>query len=107
MLITSSWSKAGLDDTTVEALRSLQPVADPQLNAVAVFTQAVIAQPGRVDDSGLALFCSAEFSDAAALEVVLGVSLATPCNFANNLGQPLLNAELKPYRWAGAESVLA
>jgi uncharacterized peroxidase-related enzyme len=102
-----AYKKAGLDDATVDALRSLQPVADPQLNAVAVFTKAVIAQRGRVDDSGLALFRSAGFSDAAALEVVLGVSLATLCNFANNLGQPPLNAELEPYRWAGAESVLA
>jgi hypothetical protein len=34
-------------------------------------------------------------------------SLASLCNFANNLGQPPLNAELEPYRWAGAESVLA
>ena len=102
-----AYKKAGLDDATVEALRSLQPLADPQLNAVAVFTKAVIAQRGRVDDSGLALFRSAGFSDAAALEVVLGVSLATLCNFANNLGRPPLNAELEPYRWAGAESVLA
>jgi uncharacterized peroxidase-related enzyme len=102
-----AYKKAGLDDATVDALRSLQPVADPQLNAVAVFTKAVIAQRGRVDDSGLALFRGAGFSDAAALEVVLGVSLATLCNFANNLGQPPLNAELEPYRWAGAEGVLA
>src|ERR1700730_10896328 len=36
-----AYKRAGLDDATVEALRSLQPVADLQLNAVAVFTKAV------------------------------------------------------------------
>ena len=38
-------------------------------------------------------------SDANALEVVLGVSLATLCNFANNLGRPALNPELAQYAW--------
>lgn len=33
------------------------------------------------------------------LEVVLGVSLATLCNFANNLGQPPLNPQLEAFRW--------
>jgi hypothetical protein len=38
----------------------------------------------------------AGFEDPATLEVVLGVSLATLCNFANNLGQPPLNSQLEP-----------
>jgi hypothetical protein len=33
------------------------------------------------------------------LEVVLGVSLATLCNFANNLAQNELNPQLAAYRW--------
>ncbi len=35
--------KAKLDDTTVQALRSLRPAADARLAAVAAFTKAVIA----------------------------------------------------------------
>ena len=102
-----AYKKAGLDEATVEALRALQPVADPRLNAVATFTKAVIASRGAVDDAALEAFRAAGFSDGAALEVVLGVSLATLCNFANNLGQPPLNPQLEPYRWDGVKAVAA
>ena len=102
-----AYKKAGLDEETLQALRSLQPVSVPRINAVAVFTRAVIRSRGRVTDEELAYFRNAGFDDAAALEVVLGVSLATLCNFANNLGQPPLNPELEPYHWTNAETVVA
>ena len=93
--------KAGLDAPTVEALRGVEAPADPRLAAVAAFTSAVIASRGAVSDADLAAFKAAGFTDASALEVVLGVSLATLCNFANNLGQPELNPELAGFRWDG------
>ena len=94
--------KAGLADEVVAALRAKAPVPDARLDAVARFTEAVIASRGAVPDAALAAFRAAGFDDRAALEVVLGVSLATLCNFANNLGRPPLNAELEPYRWEPA-----
>lgn len=99
--------KAGLDAATVEALRNQRPLADLKLQAVAVFTKAVIASRGAVTDEALAAFKSAGFGDGAALEVVLGVSLATLCNFANNLGQPPLNPQLEAYRWSGPLAAVA
>lgn len=99
--------QAGLDAATVTALRELGQLPDPRLEAVAIFTKAVIAGRGRVSDAELAAFRAAGFSDQAALEVVLGVSLATLCNFANNLGAPPLNPQLEPYRWDGPAAVAA
>jgi uncharacterized peroxidase-related enzyme len=99
--------KAGLDGDTVGNLRSLRAVADPRLAAVADFTAAVIAGRGRVSDAELAAFRSAGFTDQQALEVVLGVSLATLCNFANNLGQPPLNPQLEAFRWDGPAAAAA
>lgn len=96
-----AYKKANLDEATVEALRARTAPADAKLRAVADFTKAVIATRGAVSDETLTAFKSAGFSDQAALEVVLGVSLATLCNFANNLGQPDLNPQLEPYRWTG------
>jgi uncharacterized peroxidase-related enzyme len=96
-----AYNKARLGEDTVEPLRAVQTPADPKLAAVAEFTKAVIAGRGAVSDEQLAAFRDAGYSDAAAVEVVLGVSLATLCNFANNLGQPPLNEQLEPYRWAG------
>ncbi|MGB3387768.1 MAG: carboxymuconolactone decarboxylase family protein [Pseudaminobacter sp.] len=91
--------KAQLDKQVVNALRARSTVADARLDAVARFTEAVIASRGAVSDEALATFKTAGFDDQAALEVVLGVSLATLCNFANNLGQPPLNEQLSAYRW--------
>lgn len=91
--------KAGMDVGTVEALRQIALPADPRLAAVASFTSAVIGSRGRVTDAELEAFRAAGFTDGNVLEVVLGVSLATLCNFANNLGQPPLNPQLEPFRW--------
>ncbi|WP_240543299.1 hypothetical protein [Bradyrhizobium canariense] len=92
-----------MDKTIVDALRGLDHGPDARLNAVAEFTKAVIQNRGNVADRELADFLAAGFDEAAALEVVLGVSLATLCNFSNNLGRPELNPELTPYEWRGAE----
>lgn len=94
--------KAGLDGAAIGALRDGTAVPDARLDAVARFTRAVIASRGAVADADLAAFKAAGFDDRAALEVVLGVSLATLCNFANNLGQPALNPELSAYEWRPA-----
>ncbi|WP_420133374.1 carboxymuconolactone decarboxylase family protein [Rhodopseudomonas sp.] len=94
-----AYKQAGLAENVVTPLREGVHGADARLNAVADFTRAVIRSRGAVHDDELAAFVAAGFSEAAALEVVLGVSLATLCNFANNLGQPALNPQLEPFAW--------
>ncbi|RZF23906.1 carboxymuconolactone decarboxylase family protein [Paraburkholderia sp. UYCP14C] len=91
--------KAQLDPAIVDALRAQQPLPDARLDAVAVFTRLVIAARGAVTDAELAAFLAAGFTHANALEVVLGVSLATLCNFANNLARNEPNPQLAGYRW--------
>ena len=92
-------NKARIDPRSVDALRAARPTGDDRLDAVQAFASAVIASRGKVSDHELAAFKAAGYDDQAALEVVLGVSLATLCNFANNLGQPPLNPQLEAFRW--------
>lgn len=99
--------KAKLDQGVISALRDKAQVPDARLDAVARFTEAVIASRGAVSNAELAGFKDAGFDDQAALEVVLGVSLATLCNFANNMGQPELNPQLAAYEWKGAAPAAA
>ena len=99
--------KAGLDSATIEGLRAGSRLADPRLDAVARFTEAVIATRGAVSDPELASFKAAGYGDQQALEVILGVSLATLCNFANNLGQTPLNPQLEAYQWNPDERAAA
>lgn len=91
--------KTDLDEATVSGLREREKLESARLDAVARFTEAVIENRGAVSDTELAAFKAAGFDDQAALEVVLGVSLATLCNFANNLGQVPLNEQLENCRW--------
>jgi uncharacterized peroxidase-related enzyme len=97
--------KAQLPETLVDGIRNQQTLSDPRLNAVAEFTRAVIATRGAVSDAAFDAFRTAGFTDANALEVILGVSLATLCNFANNLSRNELNPQLAAYRWEPAAQV--
>jgi uncharacterized peroxidase-related enzyme len=97
--------KAQLPEALVDDIRNQQTLSDPRLNAVAEFTQAVIATRGAVSDAALDAFRTAGFTDANVLEVILGVSLATLCNFANNLSRNELNPQLAAYRWEPAAQV--
>lgn len=93
--------KVRMPEAQVTALRDGKTLENARLEQLAHFTRAVIAGRGRVDEPTLASFFEAGFTEASALEVVLGVSLATLCNFANNLGRPPLNPELSAHRWEG------
>jgi alkylhydroperoxidase family enzyme len=64
----------------------------------------VILTRGNVADGELADFLAAGFNEQQVLEVLLGVSLATLCNFANNLAGTGINPELQAYRPGALES---
>ncbi|AND79901.1 MULTISPECIES: carboxymuconolactone decarboxylase family protein [Streptococcus] len=82
----------------LEALRKGTPIdSDPKLNTLVKFTLAVIHNKGKVGDQALDDFFAAGYSRENALDVVLGVSLATLCNYANNLINTPINPELQPY----------
>lgn len=90
--------KGGLPAATVVALQTGQPTAQARLDSLAAFAQAVIARRGAVDDAALRAFLASGYSEQQALEVVLGISLATLCNFANTLADSPVNPQLQPYR---------
>jgi len=89
--------KLSMPEETIQALRGIDALDDPKLNALARFTLAVIDHKGQVGDADLQAFLDAGYNQQSALEVVLGVSLATLCNYANNLAQTPINPELQPF----------
>lgn len=92
--------KLRMDEAVVDALRAGSTLPDDKLNVLADFTRQVIAKRGGVSDEQLAAFFGAGYTQANALEVILGVSLASLCNYANNLAQTPINPELQPYALA-------
>ncbi|CDG81443.1 carboxymuconolactone decarboxylase family protein [Janthinobacterium agaricidamnosum] len=89
--------KAGQPVETVRALQHGTATGDSKLDAVAAFASAVIATRGAVGDSAYQAFIGAGYHEQQALEVVLGISLATLCNFANSLAGTPVNPQLTPY----------
>jgi len=89
--------KAQLPVETVRAMQQGQDTGDAKLDAVRRFSEAVIATRGGVSDDALAAFKAAGYNDQQALEVVLGISLATLCNFANTLAGNAINPQLQPF----------
>ena len=87
-----------MNDDLLQALRNRTPIeSDPKLDTLAKFTLAVINTKGRVGDEALGEFLEAGYTQENALDVVLGVSLASLCNYANNLANTPINPELQPY----------
>lgn len=72
---------------------------NPKLEALAEFTRAVIRSRGAVSPAELQAFYDAGYGEQQVLETILGVALATLCNFSNSLAGTELNPELAAYRW--------
>jgi len=89
--------KAKLPTEQVRALQQGQVTGDAKLDAVEQFAEAVIERRGAVDDAAYQAFLKAGYNKQQALEVVLGISLATLCNFANTLSGSEINKELQPF----------
>ncbi|WP_317202337.1 carboxymuconolactone decarboxylase family protein [Janthinobacterium sp.] len=89
--------KAGQSAETVRALQQGAATGDARLDAVGAFAAAVIARRGAVDDADYQHFLAAGYKEQQALEVVLGISLATLCNFANSLAGTPVNPQLQAY----------
>lgn len=89
--------KLAMPEDIIEALRTTRALGDERLNTLARFTIDVMTNKGDVDDATLQALFDAGYTEANALEVVLGVSLATLCNYANNLAHTPINPELQAY----------
>ena len=96
--------KAGLAKDLVRALQERASTGDVRVDALVAFTRAVILSRGKVAKGELADFLAAGFNEQQVLEVILGVSLATLCNFANNLAGTDINPELRPFQPGALES---
>ena len=87
-----------MPDDVLQALRKTSPItSDTKLDTLARFTLAVINTKGKVGEQLLNEFLNAGYTTQNALDVLLGVSLASLCNYANNLAQTPINPELQQY----------
>jgi len=89
-----------VDTDVIDAIRNNQPVADSKLQALNVFTRALVTSKGMIHSLVLEDFLAAGYQPRQVLEVILGICVKTFSNLTNNtIGIPL-DDEFKPYQWA-------
>ncbi|HWB79189.1 MAG TPA: carboxymuconolactone decarboxylase family protein [Nannocystaceae bacterium] len=81
------------------ALRAGGPLDDPRLEAVRALARTLLAAHGRVDHDELARFLAAGFTEAQALEVVLGVSVYELSTTTNLLTNAPLDPPFAAFAW--------
>ena len=98
---TAALTSMGADAGLITALRDRQPVQDPRLEALRLFTLEVLATAGAVGDGPLKAFLASGYTTQNALEVVLGIGVYTMSTLANRLTRAPLDEQLKPFAWDG------
>ena len=83
----------------IYALRNNKPIADPKLEALRKFTNAIVEKRGWVSDKEINEFISAGYSKAQVLEVVVGVTQKTLSNYINHIVKTPLDAAFEPNKW--------
>ena len=87
-----------LEETLVNQIRATARIEqDDKLDALARFTLAVILQKAKLTAAQQQVFYAAGYTQENAIDVVLGVSLATLCNYVNNLAATPINPELQAF----------
>ena len=94
----------GLDWETIERIRDREPVRDPRLEALRLFTEAVVKSSGIVPEDVWTEFTEVGFEKPQALDVALGVSLKTLSNSINHLMDTPLDHQFEKRRWSPATS---
>ncbi|AGI33934.1 TPA: carboxymuconolactone decarboxylase family protein [Mannheimia haemolytica] len=86
-----------MPEEVVNALRATARIDDNKLDTLARFTLAVMLQKAKLTEAQLNEFFAAGYNQQNAIDVILGVSLATLCNYVNNIAEIPINPELQPF----------
>jgi AhpD family alkylhydroperoxidase len=94
---TARLTALGADANLIASLRRAEPLVDPGLEAIRVFTLHVFDTAGDVDDEALRAFLAAGYTSQNALEVVLGIGTYTMSTFANRLTRAPIDDQLSAF----------
>lgn len=85
--------------TTLEALRSRQPIPDERLAALSQFVECMVDRRGVPTTGDVEAFLAAGFREEQILQVVLAIAVKTLSNYSNHLAQPEVDTAFSAYRW--------
>ena len=96
-----------IPDSELEALRTGQTLEHPKLEALRVFTRAMVDERGHVSNADIEAFLAAGFDEAQVLEVIVGIAMKTMSNYTNHISHIPLDRQFQPFEWeAGAAATV-
>lgn len=91
--------KAGMAPEDVEALRQGTGLSDEKLESLRVFTRALIQHRGHPPDGTVQAFLDAGYTDAQAMEVILGLATKVISNYTNGIAGTPLDGAVQSLAW--------
>ncbi|THA25542.1 carboxymuconolactone decarboxylase family protein [Streptomyces sp. RKND-216] len=92
-------TRSGTDASLVDALRERRPLEDTRLEALRVFTLAVMAGCGSVRPDLMQGFLDAGYTRRNALEVVLGLGVYTLSTYSNRMTEAPVDEPFRAFAW--------
>jgi alkylhydroperoxidase family enzyme len=90
----------GMRSEDIEALRHGQPLADPKLQALRLFTKRMIEARGWVNEGEIEEFLAAGYTKQQVLEVIFGIAVKIIHNYTNHIAKTPLDKAFQPYVWS-------
>lgn len=94
----------GVPIEVIDAVRGDRPITDSKLEALNRFTRSVVRNQGMIPKQELRQFLTAGYTPKQVLDVILGISVKTFSNLANNLIGIPLDDEFAGHKWRIVEA---
>ena len=94
---TAIAKQMGADDSITEQLKKGETLNDSKLQALRLFTEAMLEKRGQVSETDLKDFFDAGYSNRQVLEVILGISQKTMSNYTNAIAKTPIDEPFKKF----------
>ncbi|MCK7458015.1 carboxymuconolactone decarboxylase family protein [Idiomarina aminovorans] len=94
---TAIAKQMGADDSITEQLKKGETLSDRQLQALRLFTEAMLEKRGQVSQTDLKDFFDAGYGNRQVLEVILGISQKTMSNYTNAIAETPIDEPFKKF----------
>jgi len=94
---TAIAKQMGADDDITKKIKAGDKLSDGKLQALRVFTLAMLDKRGQVTKSDLTAFFDAGYHNRQVLEVILGIAQKTMSNYTNAVAQTPIDEPFKKF----------
>ena len=87
--------KSNVPPPVTNAIRDDKPIPEPKFAALAEFTRVMVTKRGYPEESDVAAFLAAGFTETQILSIILAISIKTISNYTNHIFQTPLDKVFK------------